>query len=50
MYEYMVVRGGYEQTVKFFAATEADARVLAEEWVGPNGTVIGLVGRWAVMN
>jgi hypothetical protein len=45
LYEFLVVRGGYEQRVSFSADTEQEAREKAAEWVGENGTVADCVGR-----
>jgi len=48
MYEYLVVVGGYQQNVKFFAASREEADAKAAEWVGEGGTVIQFVGTWKV--
>lgn len=48
MYEYLLVVGGYEQSVKFFAASREEADAKAAEWVGENGTVVEFLGQWAV--
>lgn len=50
MFEYLVSVGGYEQRVKFFAENREQADAKAAEWVGENGSVIEMVGYWAVQS
>ena len=50
MFDYLEKVGVYEQRVKFFAETREQADAKAAEWVGENGSVVEMVGYWAVQS
>jgi hypothetical protein len=46
-FEY-VTHSGMHDTVAFFAESESEARTIAENWIGDNGTIGDCIGRWSI--